>query len=61
MSREEGLPTGYLFVWHEDPPANLFEDLDLNKDGEVPAEEVGVVHTHYPLCAMFLPLCQSQC
>ncbi|KAK2489559.1 hypothetical protein MC885_003439 [Smutsia gigantea] len=39
VSREEGLPTGYLFVWHEDPPANLFEDLDLNKDGEVPAEE----------------------
>lgn len=41
VSREEGLPEGYLFVWHEDPPTNLFEDLDLNKDGEVPAEEVG--------------------
>lgn len=41
VSREEGLPEGYLFVWHEDPPANLFEDLDLNKDGEVPQEEVG--------------------
>lgn len=41
VSREEGLPEGYLFVWHEDPPANLFEDLDLNKDGEVPPEEVG--------------------
>ncbi|XP_039729421.1 peptidyl-prolyl cis-trans isomerase FKBP10 isoform X1 [Pteropus medius] len=39
VSREEGLPEGYLFVWHEDPPANLFEDLDLNKDGEVPQEE----------------------
>ncbi|XP_070083385.1 peptidyl-prolyl cis-trans isomerase FKBP10 isoform X1 [Equus caballus] len=39
VSREEGLPAGYLFVWHEDPPANLFEDLDLNKDGEVPPEE----------------------
>nr|KAF6415683.1 FKBP prolyl isomerase 10 [Molossus molossus] len=39
VSREEGLPEGYLFVWHEDPPANLFEDLDLNKDGEVPPEE----------------------
>ena len=36
VSREEGLPTGYLFVWHEDPPVNLFEGLDLNKDGEVP-------------------------
>ena len=41
VSREEGLPTGYLFVWHEDPPVNLFEGLDLNKDGEVPPEEVG--------------------
>lgn len=41
VSREEGLPEGYLFVWHEDPPANLFEDLDLNKDGEVLPEEVG--------------------
>ncbi|KAK1331196.1 hypothetical protein QTO34_009145 [Cnephaeus nilssonii] len=39
ISREEGLPEGYLFVWHQDPPANLFEDLDLNKDGEVPPEE----------------------
>lgn len=41
VSREDGLPTGYLFVWHEDPPANLFEHMDLDKDGEVPAEEVG--------------------
>lgn len=41
VSREEGVPEGYLFVWHEDPPASLFEDMDLNKDGEVPPEEVG--------------------
>ncbi|KAL6089965.1 hypothetical protein STEG23_008508 [Scotinomys teguina] len=39
VSREDGLPTGYLFVWHQDPPASLFEDMDLNKDGEVPPEE----------------------
>lgn len=39
VSREDGLPTGYLFVWHKDPPASLFEDMDLNKDGEVPLEE----------------------
>uniref|UniRef100_A0A8C5YYX3 peptidylprolyl isomerase n=1 Tax=Marmota marmota marmota TaxID=9994 RepID=A0A8C5YYX3_MARMA len=39
VSREDGLPTGYLFVWHKDPPASLFEDMDLNKDGEVPPEE----------------------
>ncbi|GAB1296827.1 Peptidyl-prolyl cis-trans isomerase FKBP10 [Apodemus speciosus] len=39
VSREDGLPTGYLFVWYQDPPASLFEDMDLNKDGEVPPEE----------------------
>uniref|UniRef100_A0A8C6W975 peptidylprolyl isomerase n=1 Tax=Nannospalax galili TaxID=1026970 RepID=A0A8C6W975_NANGA len=39
VSREDGLPEGYLFVWHQNPSANLFEDMDLNKDGEVPLEE----------------------
>ncbi|XP_004859444.1 peptidyl-prolyl cis-trans isomerase FKBP10 isoform X2 [Heterocephalus glaber] len=39
VSREDGLPDGYLFVWHKDPPSSLFEDMDLNKDGEVPPEE----------------------
>ncbi|XP_068923802.1 peptidyl-prolyl cis-trans isomerase FKBP10 [Petaurus breviceps papuanus] len=39
VSREEGLPEGYLFVWHGDPPTNLYEDMDLNKDGEIPPEE----------------------
>ncbi|XP_032769379.1 peptidyl-prolyl cis-trans isomerase FKBP10 [Rattus rattus] len=39
ISREDGLPEGYLFVWYQDPPASLFEDMDLNKDGEVPPEE----------------------
>uniref|UniRef100_A0A8I6A3F3 peptidylprolyl isomerase n=1 Tax=Rattus norvegicus TaxID=10116 RepID=A0A8I6A3F3_RAT len=39
ISREDGLPAGYLFVWYQDPPASLFEDMDLNKDGEVPPEE----------------------
>lgn len=48
LSREDGLPTGYLFVWHQDPPASLFEDMDLNKDGEVPAEEVGQELSHSP-------------
>lgn len=46
LSREDGLPDGYLFVWHEDPPASLFEDMDLNKDGEVPPEEVGQELSH---------------
>ncbi|XP_072502553.1 peptidyl-prolyl cis-trans isomerase FKBP10 isoform X2 [Notamacropus eugenii] len=39
VSREEGLPEGYLFVWHGDPPPNLYEDMDLNKDGEILPEE----------------------
>ncbi|KAM6164612.1 peptidyl-prolyl cis-trans isomerase FKBP10 [Rhynchocyon petersi] len=39
VSREEGIPEGYLFIWHKDPPGNLFENMDLNKDGEVPPEE----------------------
>ncbi|KAK6470202.1 peptidyl-prolyl cis-trans isomerase FKBP10-like [Huso huso] len=36
---EEGVPDGYLFVWLTDLPENLFEEMDLNKDGEVPLEE----------------------
>nr|XP_009686067.1 PREDICTED: peptidyl-prolyl cis-trans isomerase FKBP10 [Struthio camelus australis] len=39
VSMEEGVPEGYLFIWHGDPPANLYEEMDLNKDGEIPAEE----------------------
>lgn len=40
ISLEEGVPEGYLFIWHGDPPENLFEQMDLNKDGQIPAEEV---------------------
>nr|XP_008111473.1 PREDICTED: peptidyl-prolyl cis-trans isomerase FKBP10 [Anolis carolinensis] len=36
---EPGVPEGYLFIWHSEPPANLFEAMDINKDGEVPPEE----------------------
>ncbi|XP_066483344.1 peptidyl-prolyl cis-trans isomerase FKBP10 [Tiliqua scincoides] len=36
---EAGVPEGYLFIWHDEPPENLFEAMDLNKDGEVPFEE----------------------
>uniref|UniRef100_A0A8C5EMA2 peptidylprolyl isomerase n=1 Tax=Gouania willdenowi TaxID=441366 RepID=A0A8C5EMA2_GOUWI len=39
VSFEKGVPQGYLFVWLDDTPANLFEALDLNKNGEVPQEE----------------------
>ncbi|XP_053554819.1 peptidyl-prolyl cis-trans isomerase FKBP10 [Bombina bombina] len=36
---EEGVPEGYLFIWLGDTPENLFETMDLDKNGEVPAEE----------------------
>ncbi|MGH0169538.1 UNVERIFIED_CONTAM: hypothetical protein FKN15_057091 [Acipenser sinensis] len=36
---EEGVPDGYLFVWLSDLGENLFEEMDLNKDGDVPLEE----------------------
>ncbi|XP_064421402.1 peptidyl-prolyl cis-trans isomerase FKBP10 [Latimeria chalumnae] len=36
---EESLPEGYMFVWDADAPANLYEAMDLNKDGEIPLEE----------------------
>ncbi|XP_022599178.1 peptidyl-prolyl cis-trans isomerase FKBP10-like [Seriola dumerili] len=41
VSFEKGVPPGYLFVWLEDTPANLFEALDINKNKEVPEEEFG--------------------
>uniref|UniRef100_A0A669CRX5 peptidylprolyl isomerase n=1 Tax=Oreochromis niloticus TaxID=8128 RepID=A0A669CRX5_ORENI len=39
LSFEKGVPPGYLFVWLEDTPADLFEALDMNKNAEVPQEE----------------------
>ncbi|MBN3283054.1 FKB10 isomerase, partial [Polyodon spathula] len=36
---EEGVPDGYLFVWLSDLGENLFEEMDINKDGAVPLEE----------------------
>uniref|UniRef100_A0A8B9TUQ5 peptidylprolyl isomerase n=1 Tax=Anas platyrhynchos TaxID=8839 RepID=A0A8B9TUQ5_ANAPL len=39
ISMEEGVPEGYLFIWHGDPPENLYEQMDLNKDGQIPADE----------------------
>ncbi|KAG9470465.1 peptidyl-prolyl cis-trans isomerase FKBP10 isoform X1 [Eleutherodactylus coqui] len=39
LHREEGVPDGYLFIWTGDTPENLFEAMDLDKNGEVPLEE----------------------
>lgn len=46
ISLEEGVPEGYLFIWHGDPPENLFEQMDLNKDGQIPADEVLTVRAY---------------
>lgn len=40
VSFEKGVPPGYLFVWLQESPANLFEAMDTNKNQEVPEEEV---------------------
>lgn len=34
-----GLPEGYMFIWNEEVPPNLFEEIDKDKNGEVPIEE----------------------
>ncbi|KAJ6660667.1 hypothetical protein lerEdw1_017664 [Lerista edwardsae] len=39
LHSEAGVPEGYLFIWHDELPENLFETMDLNKDNEVPLEE----------------------
>lgn len=49
LSFEKGVPPGYLFVWLEDTPADLFEALDINKNQEVPQEEVRHRWQFYPL------------
>ncbi|KAL4617747.1 peptidyl-prolyl cis-trans isomerase FKBP10-like isoform X1 [Arapaima gigas] len=39
---QKGVPKGYLFVWLEEGPSELFQALDANKDQEVPLEEFSV-------------------
>ncbi|CAB1312242.1 unnamed protein product [Coregonus sp. 'balchen'] len=41
MDLQKGVPEGYLFVWVEDAPLELFQALDINQNGEVPIEEFG--------------------
>jgi len=38
---ERGVPPGYLFVWIEDTPADLFGAMDMDNNKEVPKEEFG--------------------
>ncbi|KAM8836106.1 peptidyl-prolyl cis-trans isomerase FKBP9 [Spinachia spinachia] len=41
VSFEKGVPPGYLFVWLEESPADLFTALDINNNAAVPEEEFG--------------------
>ncbi|KAM6897815.1 peptidyl-prolyl cis-trans isomerase FKBP9 [Xenentodon cancila] len=41
LSFERGVPPGYLFVWLGEPPADLFDAMDMDKNGKVPQEEFG--------------------
>lgn len=41
ITLQKGVPDGYLFVWLEDSPAELFQALDMDKDERVPKEEFG--------------------
>ncbi|XP_056286711.1 peptidyl-prolyl cis-trans isomerase FKBP10 [Pseudoliparis swirei] len=41
VSFEKGVPPGYLFVWLEESPSDLFDALDVNKNAVVPQEEFG--------------------
>ncbi|KAJ8264744.1 hypothetical protein GJAV_G00154350 [Gymnothorax javanicus] len=36
---QKGVPAGYLFMWLQDSPPQLFQEMDMNKDEEVPLEE----------------------
>uniref|UniRef100_A0A671P800 peptidylprolyl isomerase n=1 Tax=Sinocyclocheilus anshuiensis TaxID=1608454 RepID=A0A671P800_9TELE len=40
VSLQKGVPEGYLFIWLEKSPVQLFEALDSNQDQQVPLEEV---------------------
>ncbi|XP_059386628.1 peptidyl-prolyl cis-trans isomerase FKBP10 [Carassius carassius] len=39
VSLQKGLPEGYLFIWLEESPVQLFKELDINQDQQVPLEE----------------------
>ena len=53
LSFEKGVPPGYLFVWLGDPPTDLFKVLDVNKNGEVPPEEVCFCCEYDHYCGYF--------
>lgn len=53
LSFEKGVPPGYLFVWLQNSPENLFEALDMDKNLEVPLQEVSVCCRRFKLSSWF--------
>lgn len=45
VSIQKGVPEGYLFIWLDETPKDIFEAMDINQDKEVPVEEVPHTHT----------------
>ncbi|CAB1320673.1 unnamed protein product [Coregonus sp. 'balchen'] len=39
IEMEAGLPDGYMFIWNEDVSADLFTEMDADKDLQVLASE----------------------
>lgn len=64
VSFEKGVPPGYLFVWLQDSPADLFKALDMNKNEEVPHEEVRylkLIHYLHYIIGSFVILLMFSC
>lgn len=40
IEMEEGLPEGYMFIWNEDVSADLFTEMDTDKNQQVEPSEV---------------------
>ncbi|XP_051522924.1 peptidyl-prolyl cis-trans isomerase FKBP10 [Myxocyprinus asiaticus] len=39
VSLQKGVPEGYLFVWLNETPVEIFEAMDINQDKQIPLEE----------------------
>lgn len=48
IEMEAGLPDGYMFIWNEDVSADLFTEMDADKDLQVLASEVRITAKPHP-------------
>lgn len=48
IEMEAGLPDGYMFIWNEDVSADLFTEMDADKDLQVLASEVRIAAKPHP-------------